>query len=666
MWSDNETNVDFLGFRVHADLIRALVLRPDLLPITIGLFGDWGSGKSSIMQMLQHSLDPANTDDDTEKKRLEHVAVLYFNGWVFEGYDDAKAALLSTILKELATHQRFGPRVKHKIGTLLETVDMMRLAKVTVKDVIVPITAAVLTHGATAPAWAAGLIKRLAPEILGDKPDVTEAETEDEEEKEDGKSGSEKTAKSDKDDWSKLIKKSETVAPPNVRSFREDFASLLNESNIQALVVLIDDLDRCSPTRILDNLEAIKLFLNVEHTAFVIGADPRIVRHAILTRYPPHEFQTEEGGTQIAEAIATDYLEKLIQVPYRLPRLSPAEVETYMALLFCLRDITDTEEYSKVLLACDQQRAENRYSSFGYAAIEKALNQQLPTSLAESLAFCAKVATLITEGLKGNPRQVKRFLNAFMLRKELARVAKLANIRDDVLVKLMLLEYGQHFKQFLQLSQWQESQAGFPEEMRKFEGAISDGVIKEDAAKAVSQDLSDSFMRRWGAMEPHLSDIDLRDYFWVARDKLETSLTAVSLLPPHLRRILEDLLGSDGARHRGASSAASLPTDEVTLLLANLEQHLLRRQEDTNGYNAFLSLIQLQVAGVASSFATCLLKCVPQNVPANVPLDLNTSFSNSDENRVTFAPILEHWANISSAAVGRAAKKVLAGAKKGQ
>ena len=58
----------------------------------------------------------------------------------------------------------------------------------------------------------------------------------------------------------------------DIRKFRDKFAEMLAKSDIKTLVILIDDLDRCSPERIIDNLEAIKLFLNVPNTAFVIGA----------------------------------------------------------------------------------------------------------------------------------------------------------------------------------------------------------------------------------------------------------------------------------------------------------------------------------------------------------------------------------------------------------
>jgi hypothetical protein len=44
MWSDNETTEDYLGFKVHADLLLDVINDETLLPITIGVFGDWGSG----------------------------------------------------------------------------------------------------------------------------------------------------------------------------------------------------------------------------------------------------------------------------------------------------------------------------------------------------------------------------------------------------------------------------------------------------------------------------------------------------------------------------------------------------------------------------------------------------------------------------------------------
>ena len=44
MWSDNETTQDLLGYQVHADLLKKIILNDAMLPISIGVFGNWGSG----------------------------------------------------------------------------------------------------------------------------------------------------------------------------------------------------------------------------------------------------------------------------------------------------------------------------------------------------------------------------------------------------------------------------------------------------------------------------------------------------------------------------------------------------------------------------------------------------------------------------------------------
>ena len=57
MWHDNETDKDFLGFVVHEKLERSVITNDANLPVTFGLFGDWGSGKSSILKILKSDLE---------------------------------------------------------------------------------------------------------------------------------------------------------------------------------------------------------------------------------------------------------------------------------------------------------------------------------------------------------------------------------------------------------------------------------------------------------------------------------------------------------------------------------------------------------------------------------------------------------------------------------
>ena len=139
VWQDNETEIDLLGFDVHADLIRSVVTDPTILPVTVGVFGDWGGGKSSIMKMLQKQL--------SDETAYPNVVCLYFNGWTFEGYEDAKSALLSSILIQLGEHKKFGPKAKEWVVKLLKRMKWMELGKLAIKHVGIPVVAAVVTGG---------------------------------------------------------------------------------------------------------------------------------------------------------------------------------------------------------------------------------------------------------------------------------------------------------------------------------------------------------------------------------------------------------------------------------------------------------------------------------------------------------------------------------------
>jgi GTPase SAR1 family protein len=648
MWSDNETSQDLLGFKVHADLIKSVVTNPKLLPVTLGVFGDWGSGKTSIMKMLEHDLNSENyASGSPEREKYEKIAVLYFNGWLFEGYDDAKSALLSSILLQLGENKRFGPKIKEKVAGLLKSVNWMRVAKFGVKEIGMPALAAYITGGASVVPGLMSSGKKILGSILPEK-DVEET-------KEEGE------PKSDVN-WEEMIKEDKGEASAmDVRTFRQDFEKLLKDTNIESLVVLIDDLDRCSNERIIENLEAIKLFLNVEKTAFVIGADPRIVRHAIEVRYAQMRFKDERDPVEASERLVTDYLEKLIQIPYRLPKLSPAEVESYMSLLFCSRDIEDADLLGQVHKACEDQRCANRYSVFGYAAVKDAFGEtELPTTLSESLIFSSSIAPLITEGLKGNPRQIKRFLNAYFLRKELAKVAGIQSIRDDVLVKLMVLEYG-HSKQFMDLFEWQSKQEGRSSELKQLEGVLvppTGNIDNEEEAKKIDLQWSSSFMRRWITMEPLLSEIDLRDYFWVARDKLSSTLSGVSMIPPFVRTILDDILSSNAGRMgRAVESALKLNADERSLLLNQIEKHIQRNPDQKVGYDALRGLIEKGVAEASEVLARTLLNVPAEIIPPAVGNDLTALQISKPELKEYFEPVIKQL-RLTETRVGRALKPV--------
>lgn len=582
MWADNETEQDLIGFKIHADLVAEVVSDVSLLPVTLGVFGDWGSGKTSIMKMLQAQL---STRDD--------VAVLYFDAWLFEGYDDAKSALISSILKQLTQHKRFPIALRDEAAQLVKRVNWMRVMKMGWDHVALPAILAYATGGATA-------VPSLMNAVRGCFGSASH---------EDGEKRH--TESPDAKEVTSLLGEAHEPDAPDVRTFREDFCKLLRKTNFKALVVLIDDLDRCSPDRIVENLEAIKLFLNVGSTAFVIGADPRIVHHAISVRYKdaieaarqfaaPGE-RTGEAGDQLAR----DYVEKLIQIPYHLPRLSPAEIETYMALLFAQRDL-DAEGFAVCVASCDARRLDNRFSAFGLADVRDALGETpVPDTLATALTFVAGAAPIITENLKGNPRQVKRFLNAFVLRRKLADIAKMAHVRDDVLLKLMLLEYSNE-PRFRELARWHEEQKKTPVE-----------IVRMEAGEEFPKEWDKEPLRRWVQMEPHLREVDLSDYVWLVRDKLATSMVGLTLIPPVVRNAYKALLSETG-RKQAAAMLKNLRQEEFETLLSLLVKHLQREPQDSEGYNAFLKVLDFSPA-IFPELDAAVRLLPPRDLPAWLP-----------------------------------------------
>jgi len=516
MWADNETSEDLLGFKVHADLLINIIKDESVLPITIGVFGDWGSGKSSILQIVKEEFEQ---EDDIDS------LCIYFNGWTFEGYDDAKAALLNSILKELEQNKKISDEikdtVKEKAKKLWKSIDWMRGAGMVMKNVALPAVSAYFTGGLSLVPLA---IQKLTE--WGDNPEkiIEKLQTDD-----------------GKEIYKAFIKegKEENKNSLNaVAEFREDFSNLLETTKFKRLVVIIDDLDRCSPERIIENLEAIKLFLNVPKTAFIIGADPRIVKYAIEYKYKNSK-EIEEDNNRIV----IDYLEKLIQLPYSLPRLSESEVETYISMLICKKEIENTK-FQDVLTEFKNYRLTNKYSAFGLSNFEKILEAKDFRKVKDNVITIPSLVPLITNSLYGNPRQIKRFLNTYTIRKRLAEVASLQSFNDAILAKMMILEYSEP-KLFKMLFDWQIIQDGVPKEVAEIEG-----LCKEKGIDDAISDIKDSNFKEWGKpkmikwfqIEPLLSGIDLRDYYWIARDKLENSITATSMIPPVVRALFNELL----------------------------------------------------------------------------------------------------------------------------
>ena len=133
MWADKETEIDYLNFGYMVDMIADIATNQQLSPSTIGLYGDWGSGKSSLMRLVKKEIEDrfqtTTTSNDSELKSL----CVEFNGWLFEGYEDTKASLCGTILDALADEKKFGIQVVEKAKGLIQKIDFKKIISKSVK-----------------------------------------------------------------------------------------------------------------------------------------------------------------------------------------------------------------------------------------------------------------------------------------------------------------------------------------------------------------------------------------------------------------------------------------------------------------------------------------------------------------------------------------------------
>lgn len=580
MWPDNETSQDLLGFQTHADLVRRLVTNSANLPCTVGLFGDWGGGKSSVLRMLERDLDPddlASQATPAEKEAYRKVACLYFNGWLFEGYDDARAALLSSILKQLSDSKRFGASVKEHLGGLARDVDLIRVGRA-----VAPFGVAALVAQGIVPSGSAvalnGVIQAGLDAVQQTKTDIKNSK--------------------EKEKSEKALSDSGTNAA--VRGFHDEFARMLQQSSIGTLVVLVDDLDRCTPEHLVDNLEAIKLFLSVPGTAFVIGTDDRMVRSAIARRYAGQETNTDadQEDSQPTNAgsvsdLVRDYLEKMIQVPYHLPRLFPSEVHSYMTLLYCQKELFQNN-LSQCVAASAKKRKSDRTQAFALDDVCGILGASMPEALKQDLQMVEAIAPTLSDCLKGNPRQVKRFLNMLHMRLDVAAAEGITDMNRDMLAKLMTLEYSD-VKRFQELYRWYASSSGVPTQIGSLENVASAEEEHVEGAQGLDAWLSDPFLQRWLSSDPSIGETDLRPYFWLSRDRLDI-LAGVRGVPTQVRDALKDLLSENSIkRQRGISATSDLSAGEKEQIGDLVVDHLRRHPESTAAFESVVGLAEKQL-----------------------------------------------------------------------
>ncbi len=500
MWSDKETLYDFLGYNTYVEVLADICTQSNLAPLTLGIFGAWGSGKTSLMHMLQARLNA--------HAQADGVKTLWFNAWRYEGRDEAQSALIHAIIAKLEEDKTLGQDVLDTLKQLKSSANVLKLAKAITKSAVT-----------------------LSPDVDG---------------------------------FFSAFEKQNDKVSDTIERFDKQFANVLRQAKISHLVVFIDDLDRCSNEKVIETFETIKLFLNTPACTFVIGADADKIEDAVGEVYKVADDNRKR-----------DFLEKIVQLPFVIPEQKIDDVVCYVGMLI-LADYLPEASWDELV----KSRAAFLTSSDG---IEKALrawpsqNRALFSEIATVEAELAEIFPYVRNlfhALRGNPRQIKRFLNILALRRRLAKANNLVT-HLQLLIKLAVLEYA--WKDFFKnIVETVDPLTGSCELFEAITQA-AEGAADDTAGKLVADTLAQPALVHYLNREPILkSTDDLRPYLFLAQTSLaKEKPEPVASLDEQARLTARNIGSDDRMRSRAsARQAAAQDSETAALVVRMLSQDL--------------------------------------------------------------------------------------------
>lgn len=404
IWTEHQ---DRLERRQVAAALQALLQTPVLeTPLTVGILGGWGSGKTSLMKLLMERL----RREETESGRQPPLT-LWFDAWLYARQEQSlwRALLLKVIhdLGEEAARLASGADQAELLRQLetLET-SLYRSLTQTSSD-------GVKVNWGQALPYALDFALRWA--TLGASDGLADKK---------GKGGPVSQLKAllegkEAQEVAGFIeRKTRESYIEEVRSleqFEQTFRRALELVGVgpaitdeagrpgarpRRLYVFVDDLDRCLPEDALAAVEAIKLFLNVPGCVFVLGVDSEVIQSGIEARYAPY------FAKSLRPFEPSEYLDKIIQLPFRLPPLDRRQVQAFVGEIAAADDtglVADTRDLVEIAVpdnprtlkrALNVLRLAAELDGCGSAAAAEAAARPPPETLREQRRLIARVVLL--------------------------------------------------------------------------------------------------------------------------------------------------------------------------------------------------------------------------------------------------------------------------------
>ncbi len=547
--TDQETKVDLLNNEAIAKTIVGLITETLDKPMTIGVHGDWGAGKSSILEMIKGAFEEEN-----------EIVCIKFNGWQFQGFEDAKIAVIEGIVTELIERRPILTKATEQVKNIFRSIDWLKAAK----------SAGGLAFTAFTGMPAPGQIKNI---VEGVKSFIANPAS--------ASDAIENTELSNIDVTGLIKETASKNVPKEIKEFRKAFEDLIEKAKIKRLIVLIDDLDRCLPETTIETLEAIRLFVFLPQTVFIVGADEAMIEYSVKQHFP------DLSNTGNSATYSRSYLEKLIQVPMRIPSLGETETRIYITLLLIGSVLGESSEEFDAILQLGKQALQKPWEGSGINEEEiKSVLKDRYTEVQPSMLLAEQITPILSAGTKGNPRQIKRFLNALNLRMRVSEERGFGNaINVSVLAKLMLAEMFLPQTVFEHIaSSVANSEEGICIELVALEAAHStdkngnnettqDNIILEDW-KLQSE------VTKWASIQPFFEKNSLKPYLFVIKDR-KNYLGRSAPLSPKLNALIKKLIGGKTSAKSVNKDLKLLSSDEVEVLFKQLKIKFLENDSFT-------------------------------------------------------------------------------------
>jgi ABC-type enterochelin transport system ATPase subunit len=260
-----------LDFDAYKSALAETILRSDA-EFALGIFGSWGTGKTTLMRAVQQLL-----------AKDAGVVTVWFTAWRYEREQHLIVPLLDVLRQSLlvkADDNYVGEERASRAKRAAESVGKAGRAFLAGLNLslITPVFQASLDTGRMIDAMTA---MRELPEQQG---------------------------QTSKDFALSLYHRAFVELDDAIRELSSD--------RTLRVVIFIDDLDRCSADNAISVLEAIKLFFDTEGCVFVVGLDREVIEQALTARYDKRD---DLDGAQMPRVQGAEYLSKIFQVGFTLP-----------------------------------------------------------------------------------------------------------------------------------------------------------------------------------------------------------------------------------------------------------------------------------------------------------------------------------------------------------